>query len=179
MPTGFMEATFDGEVTNYFEWLAAGKIERIHKSGAMHSEGEATGLIDTVFYGFNLDTLFMRLDYAKEFSSFTRPWSLTIRFLHPKDIKIEISINGKECSANFYIKKDNQWQEHSTIDKLASADIIELGLDFAKLGAVPCSKLKLYIEVNAGEHGQMRWPTKGITVIEVPGADYENLHWMV
>jgi len=179
MPTGFMEVDFDGEVTSYFEWLSAGKIERRHTSGAMHSEGAAQGFIDTVFYGFNLQYLFLRLDYLRELMPFNRQWDLTIKLLHPEAVKVKISIKGKESSGKLFKKIKGEWQEHGDLSMLASGDIIELGLDFAELGAAPGSELKLYLELDAGEYGQLRWPAKGIIVIDVPDGNYENLHWMV
>ncbi len=179
IPTGFMQAVFDGEVTNYFEWLSACKIERTHASGAMHSEGVAVGLIDTVFYGFNLQTFFLRLDYTMGLFPFNKPWSLTLRLLHPEHLKIKITVEGNKSSGKLLKKTDEGWQEDSDIAMLATGDIIEIGLDFAMLGAAPGSELKLYLELDAKEHGQMRWPTKGVIVIDLPDTDYENIHWMV
>jgi len=179
MPTGFMEAIFDGEVTSYFEWLSAGKIERRHTSGAMHCEGAAPGFIGAVFFGFDLQSLFMRLDYQKGIIPFNRQWELTIKILHPEHVKVKISVKGRESSGKLFKKIKGEWQEQGELTMLASGDIVELGLDFAGLGAAPGSELKLYLELDGGEYGQVRWPAKGIIVIDVPDSDYENLHWMV
>lgn len=179
VPTGFMEPIFDGEVTNYFEWLSAARLERAQTSGAMHSEGEAKGLIDKIFYGFNLKSLFLRMDYAKELMPYKSSWDFSITLLHPEALRIDVSVKGKESSGKIMKKIKDEWQETASIKMLASDDIIEFGIDFETLGAKSGEELKLYLDINAGEAGTMRWPTKGILVIEVPGEDYENLHWMV
>jgi alpha-amylase/alpha-mannosidase (GH57 family) len=82
VPVGFINPVFDGEITNYYEWLDAGRLERIHISGAMHREGgRGGGLIEAVSYGFNLFCLFLRLDYMKELRPWKKKWSFTINFL--------------------------------------------------------------------------------------------------
>jgi alpha-amylase/alpha-mannosidase (GH57 family) len=179
VPSRFMTATFDGEVTNYFEWLSAVKLERIHTSGAMHCEGESKGFIEEVYYGFNLQTLFLRLDYSNEVSARRSEWEFIVRFHHPEEIQIKVTVKGSTASAHLFRKIKDEWQGDATIETIAAGDIVELGIDFATLSATPGAELKLQIDIKAGAAGTMRWPTKGVLLIDVPADDYENIHWTV
>jgi alpha-amylase/alpha-mannosidase (GH57 family) len=56
-PTGTVRPTLDGRVTDYFEWLAAGRVEAVY--GAMQA---AARLVRQVLYGGDGQHLFLRID---------------------------------------------------------------------------------------------------------------------
>jgi len=56
-PTGPVKAHLDGRVTDYFEWLAAGRVRIVH--GAMHA---ATRLARDLWFGSDGEALYVRLD---------------------------------------------------------------------------------------------------------------------
>ena len=60
-PTGPVRATIDGEVTSYFEWLAAGLFKVDRRSGAMHG---GRYLVDQLQYGSDGQNLYVRLDFT-------------------------------------------------------------------------------------------------------------------
>ncbi|MEE9614989.1 MAG: glycoside hydrolase family 57 protein [Thermodesulfobacteriota bacterium] len=197
LPTAFIEPVFDGEVTNYYEWLAAGRLERTYVSGAMHRgpapavEGDRkAGLIHCVSYGFNLETLFFRFDYLKELTPYEREWSFTINFLHPNLLRLNVRVEGKEARGTLYTRgteEDDTWSELGALDLLAAGDVVELGIPFKDLGAAPeggegGGELKLFINVEGGvggEGGLERWPAKGFLVVDVPTEEFERYNWMV
>ncbi|HEX4825979.1 MAG TPA: glycoside hydrolase family 57 protein [Candidatus Polarisedimenticolaceae bacterium] len=56
-PSGPVTARIDGRVSDYFEWLAAGRVRVVH--GAMHA---ATRLARDLWFGSDDDALYVRLD---------------------------------------------------------------------------------------------------------------------
>ncbi len=198
LPTAFIEPVFDGEITNYFEWLSAGKLDRTHLSGAMHREETAQrGLISAIAYGFNIDTLFFRLDYRKDINlPYEDEWSFVVNFLHPVPVRVVVHIKGKESEGillgfatdlvtndgNDGADKDKRKaiKELDKIKKIASGDVVELGIPFKSLGAKPGDELRLSIDIDGGkELGRERWPSKGFLIVDVPTKDFEQVNWMV
>ena len=60
-PQNSIQATIDGKVTSYFEWLGAGRYRPDPRSGAMHG-GSAP--LQEMFYGWDDTHLYIRLDGA-------------------------------------------------------------------------------------------------------------------
>ncbi|MBI5560289.1 MAG: glycoside hydrolase [Deltaproteobacteria bacterium] len=181
LPAGLINPTLDGEITNYYEWLYAGRLEKASISGAMHREGELPGLIDSVTYGFNLETLFLRFDYRKELTPYKEKWGLAINFLHPGGLRAHISVEGKESKGIISGKspQTGQWVERGEIKLLASNDIVELGIPFKDLAVMGGEGMRLFIDIEGGELGFERWPVRGFLSIEVPTEDFESMHWTV
>ena len=63
-PSGLMEATIDGKVTSYFEWLGAGVYTPDKRAGSMHG---AAQYFDALYYGHSLHALYLRLDLNPAF----------------------------------------------------------------------------------------------------------------
>ena len=61
-PTGPVKATVDGEVTSYFEWLAAGVYHVDNRSGAMHGQ---RFFVQELRYGSDGHSLYLRLDFVE------------------------------------------------------------------------------------------------------------------
>jgi alpha-amylase/alpha-mannosidase (GH57 family) len=61
-PTGPVKATLDGEVTSYFEWLAAGIYHVDNRSGAMHGQ---RFFVHELRYGSDGQSLYLRLDFVE------------------------------------------------------------------------------------------------------------------
>ncbi len=62
VPTGVINATVDGEISSYFEWLGAGLLHVDNRSGAMHGQ---RFVIHEVRYGSNGSSLFLRVDFEE------------------------------------------------------------------------------------------------------------------
>jgi alpha-amylase/alpha-mannosidase (GH57 family) len=61
-PTGSVNATVDGTVSSYFEWLAAGLYRVSPRGGAMHGK---RFVVKDVHYGSGDGRLYLRFDFAK------------------------------------------------------------------------------------------------------------------
>lgn len=188
IPMGFINPVIDGEVTNYFEWLSAGRIEPASVGGAMRkgagrpSEGlvGAEGFLRGVVYGFNLETLFLRLDYVKAIMPYEKAWNFTISFLFPCPMRAEVTVKGAIANGVFFSKQPgvNGWAESVPMQKLAAKDCVEAGIDFKTIGAIGGDEIRFFIDVEA-DGKRERWPSRGFLSVEVPTEDFEAQHWMV
>jgi hypothetical protein len=61
-PRDYMEASVDGEASDYFEWLDSGRIDILSYGGAMNI---ANPLVKTLYFGFDRDHVFLRIDTKK------------------------------------------------------------------------------------------------------------------
>ncbi|MFZ3073487.1 MAG: glycoside hydrolase family 57 protein [Thermodesulfobacteriota bacterium] len=182
IPMGFINPVIDGEVTNYFEWLSAGRMEPVTVGGAMHKGAAgAEGFLRDVVYGFNLETLFLRLDYVKAMMPYEKEWRFTINFIHPYPMKADVIVKGEIAKGVFSSKVQggNGWTESGAMDNnIAAKSCVEAAIDFKRLGAKPGDEVRLFIDVET-PGARERWPVRGFLSVEVPTEDFEAQHWMV
>ena len=195
-PSQLINVTVDGTVTDYFEWQGAGELLNLHSGSAMHREEHVSFIVDSIYYGFSDDEIFFRFDYSgmKE-ERITEGWGIEIVFLTPKKVRIMADIKGDRARCT--VKEGPGLQDSGGPEELkankgkidglrsASGDIVEVGVPLSLIGGevkregkVSCNS-DLFITIKGGLHGEGRWPTKGHYTLEVPGRDFENLHWMV
>lgn len=183
VPTAFMRPVMDGEVTNYFEWMTAGSLERSYFGTAMHRVSQGGGLIEAILYGFSKDALFLRFDYLRALVPFKKKWSLTITFISPASIKLEALINGNDVSATIFERspETHKWSEKCKTgpDMIAAGTVVELGIPFSALGASYGHEVRFFISIDAGEVGFERWPVKGFLILDIPPEDFEQHNWKV
>ena len=180
-PTSYIKPTIDGEVTNYYEWLSCGRIERIHFGSAMHTDAHGETLIDKIVYGFSMDSLFLRFDYLSPIASPDNDWSFTMNFLGPKALRIYGNIKGRSSKTRVFEKTpgSDKWIEISASVNMASGSVVELEIPLKTIGATAGGETRFFINIVAGERAQERWPVKGFIILDVPPEDFEAQNWMV
>ncbi len=179
-PTGFINPVIDGEISNYFEWLSAGRLERGGYGVAMHREAKG-GIIEGISYGFNMKSLFFRFDYLSEIAPYAQRWDMFINFLYSKTARIEVWVEGKKAGARLLEKDDitGKFIEKEGIKTIAAKDVVEIELEFEGLEAKTGDELRFFVTINGGERGFERWPSKGYVAITVPSMDFERYNWWV
>ncbi|MDO8427204.1 MAG: hypothetical protein Q7T24_06800 [Deltaproteobacteria bacterium] len=179
VPSAFIKPSIDGLVSNYFEWLSAGRLERHYFGSAMHRELQGNGVIEGISYGFSKDSLFFRFDYLEELVPFEGEWSFTVNFLHPKPVKITASVKGKAPKARLSVKTDKKWTDAGPLNEIASDTVVELAISLDALGASKGDEIRLFINIDGNERGMERWPVKGFLIFQVPAEDFEQQNWIV
>ncbi len=183
MPLGFIDPVMDGEVTNYFEWLESSCLERGQDLvGAMHRVSDALTksiLVKSITYGFNEESLFLRLDYSdgligKEEAFYETPWRFIITIKAPLSLRIEVSVSGDECRGRILKIREGEWKKVGNIKDIASGTVVEFGVPFNDIGATKDDDLKFSIEVDG-----RRWPSLGVYSLRLPTKDYEAENWIV
>jgi len=155
-PVAFLRPILDGRDTHYFEWAPAGMI-RLHAHGAMH---RASGRLATLYFGFDPEHLYLRVDFREKARALLERATLHIEiYTAGGERRVEISSD----------RRSTAW---------AVADIVELALPLAELKLDFGESFELVLMLK--EDGLLeRYPPSGALRLHAPGRDFEMEHWMV
>ena len=183
---GFISPKIDGMVTSYYEWYNSGHIDVKKGGGSMH---KAESCIKDLYYGFNKDSLYIRVDPVVPFDRLDEKVSLLIDIYHPFVYKIVFEPSANIAAA--YEKRNEDWVRVETHVEAASLDIFEIGIPFSLIKAKENEEVHFALEViksngsliPAGERVTIveksfeRCPLRGHVMLTVPSADFEKLMW--
>ncbi len=171
---GFISPKIDGVVTSYYEWYQGAYLDVGKSGGSMH---KAESLIAFVYYGFNHDTLFLRVDPQNSFSDFPSETVFSINITRPFPFRINVGLNGKVIKAELFEKNEDVWEKIQDITEVALQDILEIAIPFKSINAKEKDELNLYISaLKSGEEIE-RCPWRGYISIVAPTSDFEALMW--
>jgi alpha-amylase/alpha-mannosidase (GH57 family) len=177
-PTGFVRVTLDGEVTSYFEWLGAGALDLRSTGGSMHQIADvAQPMTSQLLFGFDLERLFLRLDFRRRAGDFLRTAEIQVAFLAPVGLRVRIAANGDGVAAHVEQRSDGGWQPAERTLDAAAQEILELAIPFSSLGLPAGSRLELFVSVHHQGTELERYPAHRPLEISVPSADFEAHNW--
>jgi alpha-amylase/alpha-mannosidase (GH57 family) len=177
--TAFISPTLDGEVTSYYEWLAAGYYDVSKTGGTMH---RAESVLSHIYYGFDLKDLFIRLDSDRDLGDAKiKELIFSVHFLRPASYRVDIKLDPAEGSVSAFITKYQKGQESGITrhPSIAARDIIELALPFEAIEAKPRDEINFFVTVRRGEVELEKWPYRGYIALNVPTEDFEAIMWHV
>ncbi|KAF0179570.1 MAG: amylopullulanase [Nitrospirae bacterium] len=182
---GFIYPTIDGYVTSYFEWFQAAFVDVGRSGGSMH---KSESLIAAMYYGFNKENLYLRVDPYTPFSDLKENITFHVDIAQPGRYKIKFHAHNPDSPAEVYEKIEGQWHLITTLPNAAARDVFEVEIPFAAIRAKEHDDIHLSIDIlktsptqalNNGTNGEgmERCPYRGYLIIKVPTADYEKLMW--
>ncbi len=171
---GFIKPRIDGLVTSYYEWYQGAQLDVKKSGGSMH---KSESLIDTVYYGFDKDTLFLRIDPRIPFAEFDEDVEFLIITSRPADIKIAYPLRGKKKAAELFEKTGEEWKMIKEINEVAALDVFEIGVSFADMKAREKDEIDLFLSIRKGGEEVERCPWRGHISVIVPTEDFEALMW--
>jgi alpha-amylase/alpha-mannosidase (GH57 family) len=171
---GFIRPSIDGMVSSYYEWYQGAQLDVKKSGGSMH---KSESLITTIFYGFDKDSLFLRLDPKIPFDEFETGTEFSIITTKPSDMKITVPLKGKETRATLFEKAGDNWETVKEISDAAVLDIFEIGIPFDDLRARENDEIHLFISIRTDTEEIERCPWRGHIIIKVPTPDFEALMW--
>jgi alpha-amylase/alpha-mannosidase (GH57 family) len=177
--TSLISPVIDGQVTNYFEWLAAGFFDVARGGGAMH---RGAGVISHIYYGFDLRNLFLRLDPSQSLQDDkVADLVFYVNFLQPKAHDIEVRIVPRERRVQAALFKGAKAERRSAaiVNSVAANDVIELAVPFELLGVQPNDQVHFFVTVERDGSEVEKWPYRGFIQVKVPDMDFEAMMWQV
>ena len=138
---------------------------------------KSESLIDTVYYGFDKDTLFLRIDPKIPFAEFDEDVEFLIITSRPADIKIAYPLRGKKKAAELFEKTGEEWKMIKEINEVAALDVFEIGVSFADMKAREKDEIDLFLSIRKGGEEVERCPWRGHISVIVPTEDFEALMW--
>ncbi len=176
-PTGFLSPSIDGKITHYYEWQMAGYCD-LSKGGS--SMQQALSVVGALYYGFDAETLYIRIDTmerpsSQEFSEMALLFEMTsstrVR------LRIQLGPGGGRAAAER--REDSEWEEIPGRVEAAMDDVIELGVSFSELGLAPHSRVDAVLLVVREGMVMESWPSQEKLFFEVPSDEFESTVWTV
>ncbi len=175
-PTGLVTPVIDGRMTTFYEWLSAGWFPTTLPEGAM-SGGES--LISDVYYGFDLDSLYLRLDFVKRDEPLDlSKWSLSLFVENGESYRIDVPLGNSGSYVVFRRAKD-KWVRRTRKKNVAAGKIIELGVSFSDLNMKSGQKGFFTIMVYEDRLERERLPRTGSISFVVPDKNFQSLMWQL
>jgi len=171
---GLITPEIDGEITNYYEWLHSAYLKGEGAGGAMH---RATTFISCIYYGFDLNNLYLRVDAKEPMIEISKGITFSFQFLKPLQTKLDVIITDK-IKTLFYRMSEKEWQFIQDIETVAIKDILEIAVPFALLGAREGDEIAMFLSILKDGEEFERWPWRGYLSLETPGAKFEAMLWL-
>ncbi len=170
---GFIEPKIDGIVTSYYEWHQGAHLDARKAGGSMH---KSESILSTLYYGFNKEFLFLRLDGTLPFREIIEGLSLSVDVTKPLHRRITISFRPS-LHAELLERADNTWIKVQDIPDVAADDIFELKIPFSALHAEEKDEIIFSVCVIKNGEEVERCPFRGHIALTVPTSDFEAMMW--
>ncbi len=178
-PMGLISPTLDGQVTHFYEWREAGYFSAKTSGGSMY-RGE--GFISAVYYGFDLEHLYFRIDSSWRKTDHLKGLQLNIHISHPREWQIIFPLkfsSGEKPSFSLYARDGEGTALKSRSSHIGADKIIELSIPFQELEFRPREKVHFFLQVLKGDLEVERYPRSGYLSFIIPDRDFESMHWQI
>jgi alpha-amylase/alpha-mannosidase (GH57 family) len=170
---GFIYPKIDGFVTGYFEWYQSAYFDVKKSGGSMH---KSESLIDALYYGFNKDSLFIRLDLTSPFAETHERIIIRINIIHLFTFRITFDSLENADKAAMDEKVFDEWIFVTHVNSVAK-DIFEIEIPFKDIKVTENDEVHFSIDIIKNGDEVERCPWRGYVSVTVPSPDYEMLMW--
>ncbi len=168
-PTACFTPHIDGDIGDYFEWLAAGRID-LGAGGSMYSSRDT---LDALHYGYDSYNLYLRFDQAHLLEHLCGRLGL-----------FEIRISSKEMHqvqfsfADHSLKVMHQGEKIAT-GMAACGEVLELAVPLAALELKSSEAVNISCHALTGGRENGRWPSEGNASLRYRGDALDEENWSV
>jgi alpha-amylase/alpha-mannosidase (GH57 family) len=173
-PTGLLSIKVDGRRT-YFEWINAGHYLCGGSRGTMSMVTQ--GLISDLYFGFDTEQLFLRLDsrngpFREQLADIQ---AIRVVFLQPSGFEVMVTHPSRKTPVAL-LSHNGAPVSGAGIE--AAADLLfEMSVPFRGLTLKTEERVHFYIELIKDDEAVERVPHEGAIETSVPSADYELIMW--
>jgi alpha-amylase/alpha-mannosidase (GH57 family) len=171
---GFIYPKIDGFVTSYFEWYQGAYVDVKRSGGSMH---KSESFVSAIYYGFNKDNLYIRIDPVTPFTETKEPIILQIDIVQPFTFRITFNLQENALSATLHEKVFEEWILIKTIENVAAKEIFEIEIPFADIKAHENDEIHFSMDIMKNGDEIERCPWRGYITVTVPTPYYEMLMW--
>lgn len=169
-PTGVIDPVISGRNNGYYEWAGAGVFENSKKTGG--TMYNSIKLVDRIFYGFNGEKLFFRIELSNPLSFYEyKKHFIKCFMMNGHHIDFALPMVRLEKSG-FLINTGNESGPLSEIHGAGEAafdEVLDFSLCSGKTGMKPGEKVKIYFKVLSFEGVELeRVPSNGFIEVTVP-----------
>jgi len=175
-PTGFVTPVIDGRTTTFYEWLSAGWILTTGLSDVMDS-GES--IISDIYYGFDLTSFYMRMDFTKrEEPTDLRSWMVSVFIENDEKYRLDLKLSEPNIYTLFRQSRD-KWVRRLRKYNVAVEKIIELGISYDDINVKTGKRVSFNVVIYENELERERWPLIGNISFVIPDENYQSLMWQL
>lgn len=166
-PTGRIEPTVDGLVTNYFEWLGAGVYTPDYRSGSMHGGAQC---VEALYFGYGERGLCLRVDFSLAFVEKHPCFEIRVNIDGDNRASLHAAISeGRLGLVQFWRQGEQVLVPLGTGEMLHAAfdRVFELTVNYSLLGLQRHESVKLQVSLWAEELPLQVLPTEGWLTLEL------------
>jgi alpha-amylase/alpha-mannosidase (GH57 family) len=168
-PVALIRPVLDGLRTTFYEWHGAGRYPLANGGGSMH---RGTSVAGDLFVGFDLERLYLRLDFADGAPG--ADFDLTAEVLSPRAARAVI----RGLSVGERTVEDGQGAPIAG-SACCVAEIVELAIPFKALGLEPDQEVEMLLRLSIGGQAGETLPGDEMICFRVPDAMFEAEMWSV
>ncbi len=173
-PTGYVRPTIDGKNTHYYEWQQAGIFDCLKAGGTMH---RAKSEILRIFFGFDQDNLYFRMDTASPKEEYkSQAYELVLELVEPSRYKISIK---EDKAALFQRMDEREWKLISSELGFSFLKIMELSVPIQLFQFKEQSAVRFRLTVRKAEKELERWPAADVIGFDLPIQKGKAVFWGV
>jgi alpha-amylase/alpha-mannosidase (GH57 family) len=178
VPTGLLDIKVDGR-RSYFEWINAGRYVCQGARGTMNMGGAGYGVLSDLYFGFDTERLFVRLDtlngpVRERLSDID---ALRLTFFHPAGFELLVTRPTQKIPG-VQLRHSGVVVPEAGVESAADW-IVEIAIPFRSLAVKTNDPIQFCIELLQGEETVERVPSEGAIESNVPSPDYELIMWQV
>ena len=174
-PAALIAPTVNGLVDDYFEWLAAGLYDLTKQASAMHA---AESLLQSFFYGFDRESLFIRLDSPAPFAeSLLEGDELHLHLATAGEYRLDLRLGT--TAGNLLVKGAKGWKRGGGRCRWAIGRICEIAVPLPPLGLEPHGRLAVFVTLTRAGEEFGRWPADSPLLLSYAGPDLDAYNWIV
>ena len=174
-PTGFLPVQIDGRRT-YFEWICGGHFVSGSERGTMTQVTE--GVLREIYFGFNVDHLFVRMDtHAIASEDLGGVDEIAIHFLEPEGTEVRIGPIKPGVIPCKIVRNRRAIAKSGA--EAALDQILEVSIPFADLKVQAEETIQFRIDTYSGGQCIDRLPQEGVISTKAPSPDFELIMWQV
>jgi alpha-amylase/alpha-mannosidase (GH57 family) len=175
-PTGFLRVTLDGRVSDFFEWLGAGRYDHLKAGGAMD---KGASFIDSVLFGFDKENLFLRVDFAEP----ERTWlaeggELRVVFVEPVERVLVVRPPAGEDAADFTAEVREKTETRTGRAKASLGRILEIACPLPAVGVALGERVLFFIEIVSSGKTMEKVPLGNPLFFDVPAEEFGKNPWL-
>ncbi len=171
---GFIYPNIDGFVTSYFEWYQGAMLDTKKSGGSMH---KSESFIRGLYYGFNKDNLYVRIDPSIPFTEMQEHIIIYINIVHPFTFRIVFNLSESPSNATIYEMAAEKWVMAKHIENVAAKDIFEIEIPFVDIKTQENDEIHFSVDIMRNGEEVERCPWRGYITVTVPTPHYETLMW--
>ena len=171
-PVGLIRPVIDGIVTTFYEWTHGGHA-RGRGTGA--SMARSTLYVNDLYYGFDLSTLFCRVDLTERGREEADALTVIFEFLAPQPLRIVVPLASARIAGPARIEQGDG--SAGECGRACFRRILEIAVPFADLGLASGQEISLLC--HAARDGRIveSFPPLGQVIFRAPTQDFEESMW--